>query len=94
MRMYTERLQILVSKDQRRRLEQEAERRGASVASVIRDAVETQLGTVTREDRLQAVQRIAALPALPYLPPDELQRMIDESRSEAIERGIPGLPER
>lgn len=90
MRMYTERLQILVSKDQRRQLEREAKRRGSSVASVIRGAVETQLGGVAKEDRLGAVRAIASMKGAPYLPPEELAREIDEARGEEIDRGLPG----
>lgn len=61
MHMLRERLQILVSSDQRRRLEREAQRRGTSVASVIRDAVDAQLGGVTPEDRRAALDRIVAM---------------------------------
>jgi predicted DNA-binding protein len=91
MRMYSERLQILVSKEQRRRLEREAKRRGASVASLIRDAIDAQLGGVARDDRLRAVESIAAIKSGPYLPPDELRRAIDEARAEDTESGFPGL---
>lgn len=77
MHMLTERLQILVSPEQRRRLEDEAERRGTSVAGVVREAVDAQLDTVCREDRIRAVEEIAAMRA-EYLPPDELNRMIEE----------------
>jgi hypothetical protein len=59
------------------------------VASVIRGAVEAELGGVPRQDRPRAVKRIAAMRAGPYLPPDELRRAIDESRAEGIERGFP-----
>lgn len=92
--MYSERLQILISKEQRRRLEAEAKRRKASVASVIRDAVDAELGGVSRDARLKAVERIAAIQLGPYLPPDELLREIDEARTEGIERGIPKVPDR
>jgi len=89
MSMYTERLQILVSKEQRRRLEREAKQRGASVASVIRDAVEAELGGVTRADRVRAAEAIAAMRAAPYLPPEELAREIDSSHDAEIDRGMP-----
>jgi len=92
MRMYTERLQILVSKEQRRRLEREARRRKSSVASVIRDAVEAELGGTSRQDRLQAVEAISRLRGAPYLPPEELEREIDAARAEEIGRGLSGGP--
>jgi hypothetical protein len=93
MNMFSERLQILVSKEQRLRLEREAKRRGSSVASVIRDAVDAELGGVTRETRMQAVEEIAAMQGVPYVPPEELNRLIDESHYEEIMRGMPGIPE-
>lgn len=92
MRMYTERLQILVSKEQRRRLEREAKRRKSSVASVIRDAVEAELGGTSKQDRLQAVEAISDLRGAPFLPPEELEREIDRARSEEIDGDLPGAP--
>lgn len=88
LHMYSERLQILISKEQRRRLETEARRRNASVASVIRDAVDAELGEVERGQRLQAVSAIAAMKTGPYLEPDEMRRLIDEAHSEEIDRGL------
>jgi hypothetical protein len=90
--MFSQRLQILISKEQRRRLEAEARRRQASVASVIRDAVDAELGKGSREDRLQAVAAIAKIKGVPYLPPDELRKAIDEARAESIDRGFPESP--
>ncbi len=90
MRMYSERLQILVSKEQRRRLEAEAKCRRSSVASVIRGAVERELGGVSRQARLQAVEAIASMQMGPYLEPDELKRAIDEAHADEIERGLKG----
>jgi hypothetical protein len=88
LHMYSERLQILISKEQRRRLEAEARRRSASVASVIRGAVDAELGKGSRQDRLQAVAEIAKIKGVPHLPPDELRRLIDEAHSEEIDRGL------
>lgn len=93
MRMFSERLQILISKEQRRRLESEAKRRDASVASVIREAIDAQLGGVGRDDRLGAVARIAAMRGAPYLPPEELRQAIAEAREGSSDRGFPGSGE-
>jgi hypothetical protein len=90
MSMFTERLQILVSKEQRRRLEREAKRRRSSVASVIRDAVDAELGGISRQDRMQAVEAISRLRGAPFLSPEELSREIDLSHAEEIDRGLPG----
>jgi hypothetical protein len=92
MRMYSERLQILVSKEQRRRLEREARRRHSSVASVIRDAVEAELGGISREDRMQAVETIAGFSGAAHLSPAELEREIERGHAEEIERGLPEAP--
>jgi hypothetical protein len=92
MSMFSERLQILVSKEQRRRLEAEAKRRDASVASVIRDAVDAELGVGSRAAKLAAVEAIRGLPRVPLPPIEELNRLIDEAHDEEIRRGIPPLP--
>lgn len=77
--MLKERLQILVSADQRRRLESEARRRRTSVGSVIRDAVDAQLGGATVEDRRAAVDRIGALRGR-SLSPEEINRIVEAER--------------
>ncbi len=92
MSMFSERLQILISKEQRQRLEREAKRRKTSVASVIRDAVDAELGKRSRRARLDAVEAIRRMPKVPYIPPEELERLIDESHTEEIMKGMPGLP--
>lgn len=92
MSMFTERLQILVSKEQRRRLEREAKRRNTSVASVIRDAVDAELGGGSRKEKLAAVEAIRELPGIPYIPIEELNRLIDDGRYEEAMRGMPDPP--
>ena len=80
--MLSERLQILVTPDQRRRLEEEAKRRGTSVAGLIREAVDGHLGSVDREDRIGAVDAIRAMHGR-FLSIDELNRLVEEERAEA-----------
>src|SRR4029453_6940003 len=46
LHMYNERLQILVTPEQRKRWELEARRRGTSVAGLIRDAVDRDMGSL------------------------------------------------
>jgi len=60
MRMLSNRLQLLVTPDQRRRLEAEARQRGVSVASLIREAIDAHFGAVTQDDRLRALDEIRA----------------------------------
>ena len=83
--MFSERLQILVNPDQRRRLEAEARRRGTSVASLIREAVERHLGSVDRNDRARAVAAIGEMRGR-FLSVDDLDRIVDEERAKAGER--------
>lgn len=82
LHMFSERLQILVSPEQRKRWEVEAKRRGTSVASLIRDAVDRDLGSLDRGDRADAVDRIRAMHGR-FLPPDELDRLVEEERARA-----------
>lgn len=73
--MYSERMQILISPDQRRRLESEAQRTGASMASLVRDAVDARFDSPTREERIEAARRTASRSA--ELPsPEELKELI------------------
>jgi hypothetical protein len=80
--MFSERLQILLSPEQRRRWEAEAKRRGTSVASLIRDAVDRDLGSVDRPARIEAVDAIRALRGR-FLTVDELDRVVEEERGKA-----------
>lgn len=79
MRMLNSRLQILVTEEQRRRLEAEAVRRHSSVGALVREAVDRSYGTVSPQDRLRAVERIGRLRGR-FLPPEELNRVIDSER--------------
>lgn len=84
MSMLTERLQILISPEQRRRLETEAKRRGSSVATVVREAIDTTLAGPTRDERREAVEAMKAMKGK-YLPVEELEAIVDEER----ERNFP-----
>jgi hypothetical protein len=78
--MFSERLQILISPEQRTRWEAEARRRGTSVAALIRGAVDRDLGSADRGDRLEAVQAIRAMRGR-FLAPDELERLVERERA-------------
>jgi hypothetical protein len=84
MHMLNQRMQILVSADQRRRLEQEAQRRATSIASVIRDAVDAQLGGITAEDRRTALDEILAMGGR-FASPDELNRIAASEHDDQLE---------
>lgn len=87
--MFKERLQLLITREQRQRLEAEAKRRDASVASVIREAIDARLGTVDRSARMRAVEELGAMEGGRFLEPDELNRAIASERDE-----LPDLPAR
>ena len=78
--MITARVQILITPEQRKRLEEEARVRGRSVASLVREAIDAHYGTVGREQRLAAVDAIEAMSGGQFLPPDELNRIVEEER--------------
>ena len=88
--MLKERLQILVSTEQRRRLEAEAGRRGTSIGSVVREAVDAQLGVPKSGARVEAVDALRELRGA-FLSPEELERIVDGERDRQAE-GIPGPP--
>jgi ribosome maturation protein Sdo1 len=83
--MYDVRLQLLISPEQRRRLEIEAKRRKVSVASVIREAIDSRYGAVPPEQRIRAVEEIGRMRGR-FVPPAELRRLIDEERGQALAR--------
>lgn len=82
--MFGERLQILVSREQRRRLEAEAKRRRTSVGAVVREAIDARLAGATSAQRLRAVEEIRAMRGGRFVGPDELDRIVDEEREGAV----------
>lgn len=83
--MYSERIQILLSPDQRQRLEEEAERRKSSVASLVREAIDARFGVVSREDRVRAVEEIRAMQGGRFLSPEELNRLSAGEREDELD---------
>jgi hypothetical protein len=83
--MFSVRLQLLISPEQRRRLEVEAKRRKVSVASVIREAIDARYGSIAPEQRAFAVDEIGRMRGR-FLQPQELRRLIDEEREQILPR--------
>ena len=77
MHMFTERTQVLLTADQRRRLERRAQDEHRSVGAVIRDAVDSYTGSTGRS-RADAAESLLALGA----PVDDWETMKAD-----IERG-------
>lgn len=83
--MINERLQVLLTPEQRRRLEEESRQQGRSVASLVREAVDARYGTPSRDQRQAAVAAIEAMSGGRFVPPDELNRLIGEERMAAVD---------
>ncbi len=60
MHMLSERVQVLLTPDQRSRVERIARERRLSVGAVIREAVETYIAPRSREEALRALQALNA----------------------------------
>lgn len=88
MSMFTERLQVLITPDQRRRLEAEADRRQSSVATVVRDAIDATLSGPTREQRRRAFESIVARRGR-HLSVEEIEAIIAEERESNFSLVLP-----
>ena len=82
--MNTERVQILITPEQRRRLETEAQRQARSVASLVREAIDARFGTFSRDERLAAVEAIGAMSGGRYLTPEQINRAVEAEREDAM----------
>ncbi len=69
----THKTTILLSPELRDRLRQLARQRGTSLGQLIREACISQYGLTSREERLQAVDELAAL-ELPVAEPGQMKR--------------------
>lgn len=85
--MLSERLQILVTPEQRERLESEARSQGSSVGGLVRAAIDARLGGASQDEKLRALERIKAMKG-EYLPPDELDRVADAERAKRFFRHL------
>src|SRR5580704_18761902 len=91
MSMLTERLQILLSPQQKRRLETEAKTRGESVGEIVREVIDERYGNdATRERRMAAVERMRAAPTgTRFFAPEELTRIHEEEIAEEYPGSFP-----
>jgi len=78
--MFTERLQVLVSRAQRRRLELEARRRRVSVGALIREAVDARAPRVPLDERRRAVSEIKEMNGGRFLSTEALEQIVDQER--------------
>lgn len=83
----THRLQLLLDEERYGRVEAEAKRQRISVAAVIRDAIDDQLGH-RHEHKVAAADRILAAEPVDVPPDDELVEEIRRLRDERL-RDLP-----
>jgi predicted DNA-binding protein len=86
MSMLNQRLQVMVSQEQRARLDVAARRRGTSVATLVREAIDEHVGVPTRGDRQDALAAIREMQGR-FVTPEQLEAIIDEERAGAT---LPG----
>jgi hypothetical protein len=77
MSMLKERLQVLIDRDQRERLEREAAARGSSVATLVREAIDLAFPP-SHARRREAGAKILAAPPMEVPSVEELRRELDE----------------
>jgi len=87
--MLNERLQILVSAEQRLRLEEQARLAGISVGALVREAIDAHVGAPTLADRRRAFTAVTAMRGR-YLSPEELEALGDDERDRAAPAAVPG----
>ncbi len=78
--MLDQRIQLLVSKEQRRRLEARAKESGKSVGQLIRDAIDERYGRVTLEERIRAAHEITHARGGRDLTVEQMNELIGEER--------------
>jgi hypothetical protein len=81
-------MQILVTSDQRRRLERESNERGISMGELIRKAIDAHYPAgPTREERMRAVEELVAMRVPGPAPsPEEINRLVAEEREENLRK--------
>lgn len=78
--MFDQRLQLLVSADQRRRLEAKAKETGKSVGRLIREAIDARYGAISRDDRIRAAKEIGEMKGGRFLTVAQMHEIIGEER--------------
>lgn len=93
MSMFSERLQVLIGREQRSRLEREAERRGTSVATLVREAIDHRFPP-SALSRAEAASRLLDAEPMEVPPLAELLAELDDLRGGRIggPGGAAGLP--
>jgi predicted transcriptional regulator len=84
--MPNERLHIRISTEQKRRLEAAARAPGESVSGLVRAAIDECYGKrkykFSQAKRKAAMERIRSGPTIPFITPEELNRITEETSAE------------
>lgn len=83
--MLNQRLQILVSPAQRRRLAAEARERDVSVGELVREAIDHRYGSTPASERIRAVEEIGAMRGGPAPSPEEINRIVEDEHARAAD---------
>lgn len=85
--MFSERIQILISPEQRSWLEEMARQRDTSVAALVREALDAHFHIPTREERMAAAKWLTSSTAGgKHMPIEELNELIDSRFDDEMER--------
>jgi hypothetical protein len=92
--MFSERLQILVTKEQRDRLQAASQARGVSVGELVREAIDKQHSGPSREEKRRAWEKIKAMRGSGPAPsPEELDRIVERGAEDRARRAGIRFPE-
>ena len=75
--MVTERLEVRLDRERRRKLSELAERQGTPVSEVVRRLIDQGYEEARRQERLRAVEEIAKLEIEDVPDPETLSRQLD-----------------
>ena len=79
--MTTERLEVRLDADRRRKLEELAEIEDESISETVRLLIDRMYEAASRERRIQAAARLAAMEVEDVPEPEELSRQLNETYS-------------
>ena len=82
--MLRERLQVLISREQRGRLQAAAKQRRTSVGALVREAIDGLVERAPKQQRARAIAEIRSMSGGRFLPPEELDRIIDKERQAVL----------
>jgi uncharacterized protein (DUF1778 family) len=75
----TERLEVRLDEERRRKLAEVASRRGTPVSEAVRTMIDEAYEDLVRERRLEAARRIASMEIAGLADPDELSRELESA---------------